>query len=78
MLIERDMDGVDTRPIKTSYSATAGTSLVILEDVKVRRLRITLSFKPPKRVHASVEPVVCKSSTSGMCIAHACVSPMPQ
>ena len=35
LLIERGMDGVETKPIKTVYSAAAGTSLVILESVKV-------------------------------------------
>ena len=31
LLIERGMEGVETRPIKTSYSATAGTALLMLE-----------------------------------------------
>lgn len=35
LLIEREMDGVETRPIKTVYSAAAGTSLVIFESVKI-------------------------------------------
>ena len=29
------MEGLETKPIKTAYSAAAGTALVILEDVKV-------------------------------------------
>lgn len=35
LLISREMEGVRTKPIKTSYSSSAGTSLVILENVKV-------------------------------------------
>jgi alkylation response protein AidB-like acyl-CoA dehydrogenase len=35
LLLERDMEGLETRPIKTKYSASAGTALVILENVKV-------------------------------------------
>ena len=34
LLIERG-EGVDTRPVKTSYSATAGTAFVTFDDVKV-------------------------------------------
>jgi len=34
LLIERQ-DGVDTKPIKTAYSATAGTAFVIFDHVKV-------------------------------------------
>ncbi|PRP82386.1 hypothetical protein PROFUN_10162 [Planoprotostelium fungivorum] len=34
LLIERG-DGVETKPIKTSYSPTAGTAYIIFEDVKV-------------------------------------------
>ncbi|EIW84012.1 acyl-CoA dehydrogenase NM domain-like protein [Coniophora puteana RWD-64-598 SS2] len=34
ILVERQ-DGVETKPIKTSYSPTAGTALVTFEDVKV-------------------------------------------
>ena len=34
LLIERG-EGVETKPIKTSYAASAGTCLVIYEDVKV-------------------------------------------
>jgi alkylation response protein AidB-like acyl-CoA dehydrogenase len=35
LLIARDMEGVETRPIKTSYSASAGTALISFEGVKV-------------------------------------------
>ena len=35
LLLERGMEGLRTKPIKTSYSASAGTSLVIMEDVMV-------------------------------------------
>jgi alkylation response protein AidB-like acyl-CoA dehydrogenase len=35
LLLERGMEGLETKPIKTAYSAAAGTALVILEDVKV-------------------------------------------
>ena len=34
LLIERQ-DGVDTKPIKTAYSATAGTAFVVFDHVKV-------------------------------------------
>ena len=35
LLLERGMPGLETKPIKTSYSSCAGTALVILEDVLV-------------------------------------------
>lgn len=34
LLIERS-EGVETKPIKTSYSSSAGTAYVIFENVKV-------------------------------------------
>lgn len=35
LLIDRKMEGVETKKIKTAYSASAGTALVVLEDVRV-------------------------------------------
>jgi len=35
LFISRDMEGVITKPIKTTYSSCAGTALVILDNVKV-------------------------------------------
>ena len=35
LLLDRSMDGLETRPIKTCYSAAAGTALVIMENVRV-------------------------------------------
>jgi len=35
LLLERGMEGLRTKIIKTSYSSAAGTSLVLMEDVKV-------------------------------------------
>ena len=35
LLLEKGMKGLRTKPIKTSYSSTAGTALVIMEDVLV-------------------------------------------
>jgi len=35
LLLHRGMEGLRTKPIKTAYSSTAGTALVIMESVKV-------------------------------------------
>eukprot|EP00928_Gymnodinium_smaydae_P057437 TRINITY_DN4067_c0_g4_i1.p1 TRINITY_DN4067_c0_g4~~TRINITY_DN4067_c0_g4_i1.p1 ORF type:complete len:554 (+),score=126.40 TRINITY_DN4067_c0_g4_i1:250-1662(+) len=35
LFISRDMEGVQTKPIKTTYSSCAGTALVIFDNVKV-------------------------------------------
>ena len=35
LLLERGMEGLRTKSIKTSYSSSAGTALVIMENVKV-------------------------------------------